>query len=57
MPDFLSMGGYAQEVWTAFGVTAVVLIGNLLAARRRQQQTLGQLKARLNRQLARRTSR
>jgi heme exporter protein D len=32
--DFLSMGGYAQFVWPAFGVTAVVMIALLVQSRR-----------------------
>jgi len=32
--DFLVMGGYAAYVWPSFGVTLVVLIHNVRAARR-----------------------
>jgi heme exporter protein D len=32
--DFLSMGGYAAYVWSALGLTAVVLIGLLVATLR-----------------------
>ena len=32
MSDFLAMGGYAQFVWSAFGVTAFVLVANIIAA-------------------------
>ncbi len=32
--DFLSMGGYAQFVWPAFGVAAVVMIALLAHSRR-----------------------
>lgn len=28
MADFLAMGGYAFFVWSAYGLVAVVLIGN-----------------------------
>lgn len=56
MTDFIAMGGYAHEVWTAFGITAAVLAGNVLAARHRQRQILGQLRLRLERQ-ARRAAR
>ena len=41
MSDFLSMGGYAVYVWSAYGVAAVVMIVLLatsLRALRRQQQ-------------------
>jgi heme exporter protein D len=28
--EFLHMGGYARYVWTAFFMTALVLIGNII---------------------------
>jgi len=34
LQTFLHMGGYAGYVWSAYGLTAVVLIGNWWAARR-----------------------
>lgn len=34
MASFLDMGGYGGYVWPAFGVTAVVLLGLLLASLR-----------------------
>jgi heme exporter protein D len=34
LENFLHMGGYAGYVWSAYGLTAVVLIGNWWAARR-----------------------
>ena len=34
MSDFWSMGGYARYVWPCFGITGVVLLWNLWAARR-----------------------
>ena len=47
MADFLAMGGYAQFVWSSFGLTLVVLILNIIAARRRLRDTLAKLEARL----------
>jgi heme exporter protein CcmD len=32
--EFLRMGGYAGYVWTAYGLTALVLVWNWWAARR-----------------------
>lgn len=52
MLDFLSMGGYAAYVWPALALTAVVLIGLLVAslrtlrARERQLALLEDGKAR-----------
>ncbi len=49
MSDFLSMGGYAEWVWSAFGLTVVVLIGNVVAAGRRYRQAIERLQVRLGR--------
>lgn len=40
MQEFFSMSGYAEYVWSCYALTFVVLIWNLIAARRglRQQQ-------------------
>ncbi|PLX55478.1 MAG: heme exporter protein CcmD [Chromatiales bacterium] len=35
MKEFLEMGGYAGYVWSSFGLTLIVLIANVVAARRR----------------------
>lgn len=32
MSEFFAMGGYGLYVWSAYAVTAVVLIGNVIAA-------------------------
>ena len=34
LQEFLKMGGYAGYVWTAYGLTALVLLWNWWAARR-----------------------
>jgi heme exporter protein D len=41
--EFLSMGGYAKYVWGAYGITAVVLVFNLMAAARRHREVLDRL--------------
>lgn len=56
MNEFLAMGGYAKYVWPAFGVTAIVLILNLLAARRQVRRTRERLQLRLVRQAGRRVN-
>lgn len=49
--EFLAMGGYGLYVWGSYGVTAVVLILNVLAARLREKNVRRQLRetAALNR--------
>jgi heme exporter protein D len=36
--DFLHMGGYAGYVWTAYGLTTLVLVLNWVAARRSESE-------------------
>ena len=43
------MGGYAAYVWPAFLITAIVMVANLIAARRRHRAALAALKARVAR--------
>lgn len=45
--EFLAMGGYGFYVWLSYGLSAVVLLGNLLLAARRERRVLGALAARL----------
>lgn len=48
------MGGYAPFVWTAFGVTAVVIVLNIVFARRRMRSVWQQLALRAARNSQRR---
>ena len=34
MAEFLTMGGYAPYVWSAYGITAVVLVATVVLVRR-----------------------
>ena len=43
--EFLSMGGYAQFVWPAFGVAAVVMIALLVQSRRALRDSESTLQA------------
>lgn len=40
MSEFLAMGGYALWVWSAWGLTALVMVINVIAARSRLRQTV-----------------
>ena len=46
MQEFLSMGGYGAYVWSAFGLTAVVLVWNWIDARRVYANAVSNAKAR-----------
>ncbi len=34
MPEFLDFGKHTVHVWSAFGLTLVVMVANIIAARR-----------------------
>jgi len=38
LQEFLRMGGYAGYVWTAYGLTAVILVWNWWSARRSENE-------------------
>lgn len=40
MVEFLGMGGYGGYVWSAYGLTALVLIAQIWAAKRRHRALL-----------------
>jgi len=42
--EFFAMGGYAGYVWGAYGFAAVVLLANIVAARRRKKLVLRMLR-------------
>jgi len=44
MTEFLLMGGYAGYVWSAYGITLVVLIANIWAAYRRHANMLARVR-------------
>ena len=50
MAEFFAMGGYAEYVWSTFGLTLVVLIVNIIGARLRLQNALRQAGMRAARQ-------
>lgn len=43
MSEFLSMGGHGPYVWSAYGVTLVVMVYNAWAAYRQQANALDRL--------------
>jgi heme exporter protein CcmD len=44
------MGGYAEYVWSTFGLTAIVLVINIVGARRKLQISLREAGLRVARQ-------
>ncbi|MDP2255311.1 MAG: heme exporter protein CcmD [Polaromonas sp.] len=45
--EFLSMGGYAFYVWGSFGLTAAVLVAEILLVRQQRNQILRNLRSEL----------
>ncbi len=45
--DFFSMGGYAVYVWSAYGISFIVLFLNIILAIRNEYKTLNEIKKRL----------
>ena len=45
--DFLHMSGYAGFVWTAYGLTALVLLANWWAARRTEAEQIASARRRM----------
>ena len=44
MSEFLDMGGYAPYVWTAYGITLVVIVLNAWSATRRHARSLAKVR-------------
>ncbi len=47
MAEFFAMGGYGFYVWSSFGLTAIVLFGNLWFAHRRHLAVQAQIRRQL----------
>jgi heme exporter protein D len=43
LETFLAMGGYGGYVWSAYAIAAVVLVANIIAARRDERAASGAL--------------
>lgn len=41
--DFIAQGGYAGYVWSAYGMTLVLMVGETVGLRRRQRTILARL--------------
>ena len=41
--EFLHMGGYAPYVWSSYGLALLILVGNLVIARRRRTKLLREI--------------
>lgn len=44
MNEFLAMGGYGAYVWSCFGLTFAVLLGNILVARHSHRKLLREIR-------------
>lgn len=49
MSEFLNMGGYAFYVWLSYGLTAVILIANVIVPKLREKQVKRDLIMRITR--------
>ncbi len=56
MADFFAMHGYASYVWAAYAVFFVVLLVDALAPLLRRRRTLAELRGRVQREAARKSS-
>jgi len=45
--NFFSMGGYAAYVWSAYGISFIILFLNIFLAVRNERKTINELKKRL----------
>ena len=50
MMEFFEMGGYASYVWSAFGLTTLVLVANIISARNLLKRTKTQIKGQIRRE-------
>jgi heme exporter protein D len=50
MSEFLQMGGYAEFVWSSFGLAAATLVFNVISARKKLRITLEKIAMRATRQ-------
>ena len=50
MNEFLHMGGYAAYVWSAYGISLVVLVLNIILPIRREQSLLQNIRKKLQRE-------
>jgi heme exporter protein D len=45
--EFLSMGGYAEYVWSSYGIATVVLVANIVIPVRRHRQMIARIRRRI----------
>ena len=47
--EFFAMGGYGLYVWGAYGLSAILLLGTLVAALRRERRVIREIARELSR--------
>ena len=50
MSEFLNMGGYGAYVWSAYGLSLVVIVLNIILPIQREKQLIHRLKKRQERE-------
>lgn len=48
--EFVAMGGHGFFVWSAYAISALLIIGNIVLAARQQRQVRGEIQRRLRRE-------
>lgn len=56
MGEFFAMGGYGPYVWSTFGISLVVLVINVVSAKRRLRRVREELKLRVARDARKRST-
>lgn len=51
MSDFFNMGGYAFYIWISYGLTAIILIANIVVAKLGEKQVKRELVMRIDREI------
>ena len=49
---FMQMGKHGAFVWSAYGITLVVILGNLIAIRRRKKNVIETIQRKIKREQA-----
>ncbi|MEM7467710.1 MAG: heme exporter protein CcmD [Pseudomonadota bacterium] len=43
LSDFFAMGGYAEYVWSAFAISAIVIVANVVASQSHRRRVIAEI--------------